>query len=211
MIKAVIFDGTLIDSVDSHATSWQDSFRRFGHEFDYEDIRSQIGKGGDQLMQVFCPRTKLTDMGSRSRRAGLFQDHRLSSSPELMEELISRNIDIVLASSAKKDELNFYKKVADIADIVHKETTSDDADASKPEPDIFEAAIKLLPGLARNEIIVVGDSPYDAEAAGKAGLHTVGVLCGGFAEADLRKAGCTAVFLDPAEMLKKLDQWLRTL
>jgi phosphoglycolate phosphatase-like HAD superfamily hydrolase len=128
-----------------------------------------------------------------------------------MEELISRNIDIVLASSAKKDELNFYKKVADIADIVHKETTSDDADASKPEPDIFEAAIKLLPGLARNEIIVVGDSPYDAEAAGKAGLHTVGVLCGGFAEADLRKAGCTAVFLDPAEMLEKLDQWLRTL
>jgi beta-phosphoglucomutase-like phosphatase (HAD superfamily) len=72
MIKAVIFDveGTLIDSVDSHATSWQDSFRRFGHEFDYEDIRSQIGKGGDQLMPVFCPRTKLTDMGSRSRRVG---------------------------------------------------------------------------------------------------------------------------------------------
>jgi HAD superfamily hydrolase (TIGR01549 family) len=221
MIKAVIFDveGTLIDSVDSHATSWQDSFRRFGHEFDYEDIRSQIGKGGDQLMPVFLSEDEINRYGEQIEacRARIVKKqfflkitgfHQVR---ELMEELISRNIDIVLASSAKKDELNFYKKVADIADIVHKETTSDDADASKPEPDIFEAAIKLLPGLARNEIIVVGDSPYDAEAAGKAGLHTVGVLCGGFAEADLRKAGCTAVFLDPAEMLEKLDQWLRTL
>jgi phosphoglycolate phosphatase-like HAD superfamily hydrolase len=79
--------------------------------------------------------------------------------------------------------------VADIADVVHKQTTSDDADASKPEPDVFEAAIELLPGIANSEIIIVGDTPYDAEAAGKAGPRTIGVLCGGFAEADLRTAG----------------------
>jgi HAD superfamily hydrolase (TIGR01549 family) len=218
MIRAVVFDvdGTLVDSVDSHATSWQDSFRHFGHEFDYEDIRSQIGKGGDQLMPMFLSEEEIEAKGEQieAYRSALVKEQffpKITGFPrvrELMESLISRNIDIVLASSAKKDELKFYKKVADIADVVHKETTSDDADASKPEPDIFEAAIELLPGVAKNEIIVVGDTPYDAEAAGEAGLRTVGVLCGGFAEADLRKAGCVAIFLDPADLLKKLDQWV---
>src|ERR1700712_1270455 len=193
MIKAVMFDvdGTLVDSVDSHATSWQDSFRHFGHEVDYEDIRSQIGKGGDQLMPVFLSEEEIEKHGKQieSYRSHLVRDQffpkitGFARVRELMEALISRHVDIVLASSAKKDELAFYKKVSGIADIVHKETTSDDANASKPHPDIFEAALELLHGISKNEILVVGDSPYDAEAAGKAGLRTIGVLCGGFAEA----------------------------
>jgi phosphoglycolate phosphatase-like HAD superfamily hydrolase len=126
-----------------------------------------------------------------------------------METLISRNIDLVLASSAKKDELAFYKQVCGIADIIQKETSSDDADASKPEPDIFNPAVELLPGPGKDEIIVVGDTPYDAEAARWAGLRTIGVLCGRFAEADLRTAGCVATFHDPAELLVAIDRWLR--
>lgn len=112
------------------------------------------------------------------------------------------------ASSAKKDELSFYKHLSGIEDIVENETQSDDANSSKPHPDIFNAALGLLPGLNKDEIIVVGDTPYDAEAARKAGLHTIGVLCGGFTEENLREAGCIAIFRDPADLLEKLDEWL---
>jgi phosphoglycolate phosphatase-like HAD superfamily hydrolase len=122
--------------------------------------------------------------------------------------LIERHIDIVAASSAKKDELSFYKHLSGIEDIVENETQSDDANSSKPHPDIFNAALGLLPGLNKDEIIVVGDTPYDAEAARKAGLHTIGVLCGGFTEENLREAGCIAIFRDPADLLEKLDEWL---
>jgi HAD superfamily hydrolase (TIGR01509 family) len=218
MIKAVIFDvdGTLVDSVDSHAQSWQDSFRHFGYKLDYDDIRSQIGKGGDQLMPMFLSATEIATQGAEieAYRSALVKERffpKISAFPRvrhLMATLLSRHIDIVLASSAKKDELKFYKQVAAIADIVQKETTSDDAEASKPHPDIFEAAIALLPGVEKNEMIAIGDTPYDAEAAGKAGLRTIGVLCGGFAEADLRKAGCVAIFRDPADLLKRFDQWV---
>jgi HAD superfamily hydrolase (TIGR01509 family) len=217
MVKAVIFDvdGTLVDSVDSHAQSWQDTFRHFGYAFDFEDIRSQIGKGGDQLMPMFLSDEEIEQQGKQieAYRSKHVKDRffpKIAGFPQvrkLMENLISKHIDIVLASSAKKDELGFYKYVSGIEDIVQKETTSDDADASKPHPDIFEAAVALLPGISKDEIIVVGDTPYDAEAAGKAGLRTIGVLCGGFAEQDLRKAGCIAIYRDPADLLAKLDQW----
>jgi HAD superfamily hydrolase (TIGR01549 family) len=217
LIRAVIFDvdGTLVDSVDSHATSWQDAFLCFGHAFDFEDIRSQIGKGGDQLMPIFLSEEEIKTQGKQIEafRAAIVKERFFPKIMgfrrvrALMEELINRHVDIVLASSAKKDELDFYKQACSIEDIVHKGTTSDDAEASKPHPDIFEAAIKLLPGIDKNEIIVVGDSPYDAEAAGKAGLRCSGVLCGGFAEDILRKAGCIAIYLDPSDLLENLDQW----
>ncbi len=217
MVKAVIFDvdGTLVDSVDSHAQSWQDTFSHFGHEFNFQDIRSQIGKGGDQLMPMFLSDEEIKSQGKQieAYRSALVKDRffpKITAFPhvrELMESLIGRRIDVVLASSAKKDELGFYKRVCGIEDIVRKETTSDDADASKPHPDIFEAAIALLPGIGKEKIIVVGDTPYDAEAAAKAGLPTIGVLCGGFAEQDLRKAGCVAIYRDPADLLANLDQW----
>ncbi len=217
MIKAVIFDvdGTLVDSVDSHAESWQEAFLHFGHSIDFEEIRSQIGKGGDQLMPVFLSEKEIEKQGKQieALRAAIVKERFFPKITgfrrvrALMQRLISRHVDIVLASSAKKDELEFYKKVCSIQDIVHKETTSDDAEASKPHPDIFEAAIELLPGIDKDEIIVVGDSPFDAEAAGKAGLRCIGVLCGGFAEDVLRKAGCVAIFLDPSDLLENLDQW----
>ncbi len=85
-------------------------------------------------------------------------------------------------------------------------TSSDDADRSKPHPDIFEAALEKLDGAPRDAIIVIGDTPYDAEAAAKAGLRTVGLLCGGFPEADLRSAGCVAIYRDPEDLLNRFAQ-----
>jgi phosphoglycolate phosphatase-like HAD superfamily hydrolase len=216
MLKAMIFDvdGTLVDSVDIHALSWQQAFRQFGHEVSFEDIRSQIGRGGDQLLPVFLSEIDIETQGPQIEavRGELVKNRflpQIAGFPrvrELMQVLIDRHVDIVLASSAKRDELSAYKRICGIDDIVTKETTSDDADRSKPHPDIFEAALRLVPEIQKNEIMVVGDSPFDAIAAAKAGLRTVGVLCGGFAEEDLWRAGCLALFRDPADLLDRLDE-----
>ena len=215
MLKAVIFDidGTLIDSVDLHARAWQEAFAHFGKRFEYERVRYQIGKGGDQLMPVFLSREEIDEFGEELEeyRGDLFKREylpRVEGFPavrELFERVGREGLRIALASSAKGDELKAYKKIADIEDLVEEETSSDDAERSKPHPDIFEAALERLGGVEPSEAVVVGDTPYDAEAAGKAGLKTVGLLCGGFPEEDLRAAGCVRVYRDAAELLANYD------
>jgi HAD superfamily hydrolase (TIGR01549 family) len=210
MIEAVIFDvdGTLVDTVDQHATAWQRTFAHFGHDVDFAAIRSQIGKGGDQLMPVFLPKDEVERRGKaiEEYRKDLFKREYLPhvrgfpKVRDLFERILADGKRIALASSAKGDELMAYKKAAHIVDLVDEETSSDDAERSKPHPDIFEAALARLKLPARRAI-VVGDSPYDAEAAGKAGMKTVGVLCGGFPEAELRKSGAAQIFRDPADLL----------
>ena len=211
MPKAIIFDvdGTLIDSVDHHARAWQDAFAEIGHEIALPELRSQIGKGGDQLMPVFLSPDELDEQGEalEKRRGEILKERylgRIEAFPDvraLFERIRADGTKIILASSAKSDELKTYKKLADIGDLIDAETTSDDAEKSKPHPDIFLAALATIPGLEASDAIVVGDTPYDAEAAAKAGLRSVGVLCGGFPEAGLREAGCMAIFADPAQLL----------
>jgi HAD superfamily hydrolase (TIGR01509 family) len=213
MPDAVIFDvdGTLIDSVDLHAQAWQDAFGEFGHDIEFMKIRNQIGKGGDQLMPVFLSKAELTASGDDldQRRSEIFKTTylpRVSAFPmvrELFERLLADGRQVVLASSAKGSELARYKELAKIADLIDGETSSDDAAKSKPHPDIFQAALKTLDRVDPQNVIVVGDTPYDAEAAGKAGLCTIGVLCGGFPEESLRQSGCIAVFADPADLLAR--------
>jgi beta-phosphoglucomutase-like phosphatase (HAD superfamily) len=112
---------------------------------------------------------------------------------------------VALASSAKADEIETYKRIARIEDLVADETTSDDVERSKPHPDVFLAALEQLGQVRPTDAIAVGDTPYDAEAAGKAGLATIGLLCGGFPETDLRAAGCVAIYQDPADLLARFD------
>jgi HAD superfamily hydrolase (TIGR01509 family) len=125
---------------------------------------------------------------------------------ELVQRIRANGQRVALGSSAKAEELRTYKKIAGIEDLTDEETSADDISKSKPHPDIFEAALGRLGGMDPSEAIVVGDSPYDAEAAGKIGMRTIGVLCGGFPEKDMRKAGCTAIYRDPAELLRRFDQ-----
>jgi HAD superfamily hydrolase (TIGR01509 family) len=215
LIKAVIFDvdGTLVDSVDLHARSWQEALAHFGKREDYERVRYQIGKGGDQLMPVFLSREELDEFGEKLEeyRGELFKrDYlpRVEGFPavrELFERVKRAGLQIALASSAKADELKAYKKIARIEDLVEEETSADDAEKSKPHPDIFEAALERLKGVSPSEAVVVGDTPYDAEAAGKAGIKTVGFLSGGFPEADLLAAGCVRVYRDAAHLLAEYD------
>jgi HAD superfamily hydrolase (TIGR01509 family) len=125
---------------------------------------------------------------------------------ELFERIKADGLRIALASSAKKEELERYKEIAGIADLLEAETSSDDAGRSKPHPDIFEAALARLEGVEAAEAVAVGDTPYDAQAAGKVGLRTIGLLCGGWPERKLLEAGCVAIYRDPADMLRHYDQ-----
>ncbi|MFC0385099.1 HAD family hydrolase [Muricoccus vinaceus] len=215
MVQAVIFDvdGTLVDSVDLHARAWQDAFRDFGHEIAFDRIRGQIGKGGDQLMPVFLSPEEMEAKGEAlsKHRTSIMQDRYLGQIRgfegvrDLFLRIRADGTRIALASSAKADELQRYKAIAGIEDLVDAETSSDDAERSKPFPDIFQAALSRLDGIPARSVVVVGDTPYDAEAAGKAGLRAVGVLCGGFPEEDLRRAGCVAIFGGPADLLARYE------
>jgi HAD superfamily hydrolase (TIGR01549 family) len=215
VVKAVIFDvdGTLVDSVDLHARAWQDAFREFGRDVEFARVRQQIGKGGDQLLPVFLDGEERDRFGAEleERRSAILKSrylHRITAFPgvrALFERLLADGRKIALASSAKQNELDFYKRVARIEDLVDEQTSSDDAERSKPYPDIFEAAVARLGGLPREEVLAVGDTPYDAQAAGKAGLRTVGVLSGGFCEASLREGGCFVVYESPADLLARYD------
>jgi HAD superfamily hydrolase (TIGR01549 family) len=217
MPEAVIFDidGTLLDSVDLHAQAWQEAFRHFGHDIAFSDIRSQIGKGGDQLLPVFLSPGELKEKQEdiQKFRGDLFKEKYLSKVKpfpgvrELFQKLKEHGKRVGLASSAKREELKEFKRIANIQDLVEVETSSADAERSKPEPDIFEAALKRLGGTTpRERVIVVGDSPHDAEAAVKARLRIVGVLCGGFPESALREAGCMAIYGGPEDLLVHYEQ-----
>lgn len=215
MPKAVIFDvdGTLIDSNGQHAQAWQDAFCDFGHAIDLAAIRAQIGKGGDQLLPVFLSQDEISARGEalEAHRAMILTERYLpliAGFPrvrDLMQRLLADGRRIALASSAKGDELQRYKAIAGIEDLIDTETSSDDAERSKPYPDIFEAAMKRLGSPPVRDVVVVGDTPYDVQAASKAGLRTIGLLCGGWSEDDLRQAGCIASYRDPADLLARYE------
>jgi beta-phosphoglucomutase-like phosphatase (HAD superfamily) len=169
MVKAVIFDmdGTLVDSVDLHAKAWQDAFRDFGHEFDFKAIRDQIGKGGDQLLPVFLTREEIDAKGPdlEEHRGHVLKERYLSQIKafpkvtELFHRIRADNIKIVLASSAKAQELRTYEEIAGIEGLVDVETSSDDAEKSKPHPDIFQAAMAKLGAPARPKSLLSATRP----------------------------------------------------
>ena len=216
MIKAVIFDidGTLVDSVDLHAQAWQEALRKYGHDVGFEEVRQQIGKGGDQLIPVFLSPEQQKQYGEQLEqdRSEIWKSKYMQSVQPFprVRELVQRILDdgkqVALASSAKADELEFYKRRARIDDLVKKETSSDDAQRSKPYHDIFQAAMAKLQGVSASEAVVIGDSPYDAEAAGKIAIRSIGVLSGGFPEEQLRSAGYIAIYKDCADLLANYAQ-----
>jgi len=213
--KAVIFDidGTLLDSVDLHAQAWIEAFEHFGYRIPFEKVRPQIGKGGDQLMPAFISQEELKKIGHdlEQYRGELFKRKYLPEVRpfprvrDLLLKIKENGQRIALASSGKEDEVREYKRIAHIDDLVDTDTSADDADRSKPAPDIFEAAIRRLTPLTPAEMIVVGDTVYDIEAARKARLHTVGLLCGGSSADALHRGGCVAIYADCAALFMKYE------
>ncbi len=129
----------------------------------------------------------------------------------LFHRLKADGIRIALASSGQPDSVKHYIELLDIESLIDDATSTEDVERAKPEPDIFEAALAKLSPLTTDQVLVVGDSPYDAEAAGHAGLKAIGVLCGGFSEQRLREAGCAAVYQDPTDLLNHYSEWLPAL
>lgn len=217
MLKGVIFDvdGTLLDSVDQHAKAWQDAFKKWGKDVDFDAVRHQIGKGGDQLMPVFLSEDEVESFGEEmsSWRTKHYLEHYLPSVKtfpgvrELLQAVSERGKKVALASSAKSEELGQYKKIMGVDDLLDAETTQSDVERSKPFPDIFAAALEKI-GLPASEAIAIGDTPYDIAAAGKIALKTIGVLSGGFHPDMLQNAGAVAIYRDPEDLLDRIDEWL---
>jgi HAD superfamily hydrolase (TIGR01509 family) len=213
--KAALFDvdGTLVDTVDLHAEAWVETFRHFDLDTTLEEIRRQIGKGGDQLLPGLVPEDVLAARQEEIEdfRADLFKRDYLPRAkpfpgvPELFRRVREAGLRIALASSGKEEEVAFHARLLGIEDLVDFQTTADDADRSKPFPDIFLAAARKLGLSDPAQAIVIGDTPYDAEAARAGGFASLGVLCGGFPERALTQAGCLAVYRDPQHLLEAFD------
>ena len=216
MASAFIFDidGTLVDSNELHVESWDRAFRRFGKIFPPEALRAQIGKGSDQYLPQFLTADDIERFGAHldEYRSQVFREDclpRVRPFPkvrELFERLREDEKRVVLASSGKKEDTDYYvKKLLKIDNLIDGFTCADDAEHSKPQPDIFLAAIARLDGLPRAEIVCVGDTRFDIEAAARSGLRTIALTCGGTAAEILRAAGAIAVYHDPADLLAHYD------
>lgn len=216
MVRAVIFDvdGTLVDSVGLHARAWQEAFQKFGKDVSFEAIRRQIGKGSDQLLPVFLSEEEISEFGKEldSYREDLYEREYqptvkgFAEVRELLERVKADGKQVVLATSGEPGVLRANKRVAKIEGLADAETSSGDVRKSKPHPDIFKAAMGKLIDVTPAEVVAVGDTPYDAEAAGKIGLSTIGLTTGAFDSEELRQAGCVAVYQDPADLLAHYDQ-----
>jgi HAD superfamily hydrolase (TIGR01549 family) len=215
MLRAVIFDvdGTLVDSNDLHARAWREALAHFGIDVPFDRVRSQIGKGSDQLIPSLLPADSARKLYEplSEYRSRLFKEKYLDEVRgflgvrELFERILFDHRKIALASSATQEELTKLKQAANIEDLIDKETSADDADKSKPHPDIVESALLHLK-MNADESVMIGDTPYDAIAASHLHVRTIGVLCGGFPEPDLRNAGCIEIYKDPADLLAKYER-----
>ena len=217
-LKAVIFDvdGTLVDSNDLHIEAWREAFAHYGIGLTYDEVHAQIGKGGDQLIPAFYSKEQVAKFGKAldSLRMEIFvRDYLPQVRPfpnvrDLFGRLHDDGLRIALATSSKEVELQTHVANLHVEDLVDYATSADDAEHSKPCPDIFKAALAGLDDVLANEAIVVGDTPYDVLAAARAGMKTIAVSSGGFAERTLLKAGAIGVYLDVADLLDHYDEWV---
>jgi HAD superfamily hydrolase (TIGR01549 family) len=213
MPPAVILDvdGTLVDSNDAHAFAWVDAFTEAGITVDRARVRSAIGMGGDKLMPYVSGFSESSPTGKRisERRAEIFRQQYLAmvrpfpGVRELVQRFVLDGFDVAVASSAQEQELDALLHRAGVADLVKTATSSDDADRSKPDPDIVTAAIERV-GASRAETVMLGDTPYDVAAATAAGIAIVAVECGGWGREHL--GGAAMVYFDPADLLASYDR-----
>ena len=204
-------DGTLVDSNDAHASAWLDALREFGFDdVTFERVRWMIGMGGDKILPDLTGLGEESERGSRllERRKHIFLEKYLPAlrsfpeSRELVERIRAEGMATVVASSANEQELGHLLKTARVSDLMDATTSSSDAENSKPDPDIVNAAVESS-GYPAEQLVMIGDTPFDVEAARKAGVPIVALRCGGWDDRDL--AGAIRIYDDPAHLLADFD------
>jgi HAD superfamily hydrolase (TIGR01509 family) len=209
-VAVLDIDGTLVDTNYHHTLAWYRAFREHGIVLPLWRIHRHIGMGGDQVVKALTDERTERDYGDaiRATESSHYGDligevETMAGSLELIQALRRRGHTVVLASSAKAQEVEHYLDLLDARELADSWTTSADVEATKPEPDLVEAALARA---GDRDGTMVGDTPWDVEAAKRAGIGTLAVLTGGFAAAELRDAGALEVFESVAELCEKLDQ-----
>jgi HAD superfamily hydrolase (TIGR01549 family) len=202
-------DGTLVDSNYQHTIAWYRAFRQHGHVLPIWRIHRHIGMGGDQLVASLCGDEVEDEQGDDIRAAEktlylqlIDEVEPLAGARDLIVDLKNRGRRVVLASSAKPDEIEHYLDLLDARGLADAWTSSGDVEATKPAPDLVEAALESVGGGAA---VMIGDSTWDCKAAERAGVKTLAVLTGGFSEQELRDAGAVAVFPSIEELRRRLS------
>lgn len=204
-------DGTLVDSNGAHASAWSDAFAAYGRHHAPEEIRPLIGKGGDKLLREVASLDHESGEGKKiaEARTEIFRTRYLSTleptpgATAFVQWLLQSGLTAVVATSAKQEEVKALLAICGAQALVNDATTSDDAERSKPDPDILVEALKKS-GASTGRAIMVGDTPYDIEAARRAGLAAIAFRCGGWD--DDRLEGAIAIYDDPRELLERLSQ-----
>lgn len=213
-VAGVLFDvdGTLVDTTFIHAVCWAEAFRQHGHVVTGVQVHRAIGMSSAKLLGAALgdDRDTADDDAIVATHRSLYKQHwgRLNPLPgavDLVRACHARGLSVVLASSAKSDELTALRSVLDADDAIDAATSSSDAESGKPEPDIVQVALDQG-GLAADQAIFVGDAVWDGYATQRAGVVFVGLTCGGTPEDELRKAGAVEVWAHPAELLENLDK-----
>ena len=208
-LQAVILDvdGTLVLSNDAHAQAWVEAFAAYGYDVAFEKVRPLIGMGGDQVMPKMVPGLNDEEGDGKAiaqKRKELIINRfgptlaPANGSRELVLRMQEAGLHLIIATSATSQELSVLLKAAQVDDLLDEATTSSDAEASKPAPDIVEAALNKLK-MEPSEVLMIGDTPYDIESAKGAGVDTIGVRSGGFDDEQLK--GAIAIYNDPADLL----------
>jgi HAD superfamily hydrolase (TIGR01549 family) len=202
-------DGTLVDTNYHHALAWYRAFRAHGIALAMWRIHRHVGMGGDQLVPALVPGIdrelhEAIEETRGERYAELLDEvQQFDQAHELIQELKQREVTVVLASSSPQEELDHYLDLLDARDLADSWTTKDDVEATKPAPDLVEAALEKA---GTEQAVMVGDTPWDVKAASAAGVPTVCVITGGFSYAELQEAGAAAVYESVEELREKLDE-----
>ena len=203
-------DGTLVDTNYQHAIAWYRAFRAHGFVVQLWRIHRHIGMGGDQLVASLIGEEAderhgdgIRDAEKEAYMALIDEVAPLEGARELITELKERGHTVVLASSAKADEVDHYVDLLVVRELVDDWTTSADVEQTKPEPDLVVAALEKVGG---EDAVMIGDSIWDCQAAGRAGIGTIAVLTGGFSADELREAGAAEVYRSVEELREHLDE-----
>jgi HAD superfamily hydrolase (TIGR01509 family) len=204
-------DGTLVDTNYQHALAWYRAFRENGIVLAIWRIHRHIGMGGDQLVPALTDDDLEARLGDRIRAAETRHYAKMIGEVEpmydatrLIQDIRARGHKVLLASSAKRQEVDRYLDLLGARELADGWTSSADVSATKPEPDLVQAALERA-GADADDAVMVGDTSWDVEAAKRAGVPTIAVMTGGFSAQELREAGAVAVYESVGELRERLD------